>query len=195
MGYKPKIKYRLGRKFQQIYSLFKRKGIVRRNPANLNLVMEMLRKELNHDFFLKLPIIKDFSGLQASRVRLFKMGEEKFVIKDCGSHNEHGGDAKSVREFIKRHHEEIRAGTIHSTGYLLRTPQVYGKIGNYLVMEHIEAEKSISRQSAMDAQRELGENFALIIKKYKLDNPQSHDTIPAGMHNGKVVLYTVYDYL
>jgi hypothetical protein len=114
-----------------------------------------------------------------------------------------GANPKRVQKDITLHDEAIRRGLIDNKFYVLHTPLVYGTIGPLLIMEYIKESKRVTREEKNVATAELwanlGKSEKALDKKRKRDlvtgRLQTSDFIAAGKINGKVILYTAFDYI
>jgi hypothetical protein len=115
-----------------------------------------------------------------------------------------GAMPQVVEKDVNIHNNALRAGEINNTKYILHTPLVYGVHNGILVMEYISPSTKISKAEKEAAIKELKQNFEHLQKT----NPsfghnrlgerfvlQTADFIVAGKYDGKVVLYTAYDYI
>lgn len=177
---------------KRIVDLFKKPAFRRPNGGKKE-VNELLSK-LDNAFFNSLKPLKERKG-NFKRVRVYTSNGKTFVVKYAPDFAQ-GADTESVRNFIKRHHGSIRDKKIKNASYILRTPRVLAKKGDFLILEHIKESKKVPVEKLKLAREELGENFKkLNEERYTGPTPQELHFFPAGMHNGKVVLYAVYDYL
>lgn len=89
----------------------------------------------------------------------------------------------------------MRKGEIKPENYKLRSIKVLGRIGNYLVMEHVENRK-LDWDRYKKITEELRGNFlGLTRKDFSLRIPQTSDIIvPGKREQGKLVVYLPYDY-
>jgi hypothetical protein len=173
-------------------------------PAVANEAINFLKTKLT-DGLSFYRITEELNDPRASTtVRLFKFKGHEFAIKNTqGSwfqgHSKDSVKNNQIREFIKIHHEYFRKeGLRKKKSYILRTPKLYGVIGNFLVLEKVTRWVPKTKSEIMayqDAFSEMSSVFQNLAASNKnLPKPQVHDFIPVGMHNGKVVFQTVYDY-
>ena len=160
-----------------------------------------LNANLTPAFFERL---KKFKGVQveSSKVRSFVFEGSEFIIKDTKGLVHEGfiapGQKSYVREFVKAHQNYYRKNKLRGrVKYILRTPKLIARIGEYLVLERIphwfpQSAGDVSLFS--EAKSEVHSVFKDISKKLGTSQLQSCDLIPAGKHNGKIVFYSVYDY-
>jgi len=164
--------------------------------------INFLKKKLNNDFFESLPRFMSDFHVPSYNVRRFVFKGREFVVKDTKGDFFEGfvnkGEEHGVRKFMKAHHSFFRKNKLRvDSKYILRTPKLIASIGDFLVLERINPwyPKSISEKKLV----ELGYQgfrvvFEQVYNESNLLRPQITDFIPAGIHNGKVVLYSVYDY-
>jgi hypothetical protein len=75
---------------------------------------------------------------------------------------------------------------------------LFGVIGNFLILEKINRWNPKTKEE-IDAyylaHEQMGTVFQTLAASREIEKPQVNDFIPAGIYKGKVVFYTVYDYL
>ena len=156
--------------------------------------LDYLRTHLNFDTFngLKEAKVYDYHPgvitMSTGRVRVFEFGGAKFIIKNTHGEPHQGFSSNpsthSMRIFMRAHHREFRRTKKQkSAKYILRTPQLFGFVGDFAVMEYIKEwlPKTRAEQVLLEnAQEEMGayllelenklvkENYA-DLKKYKTD--------------------------
>ena len=145
------------------------------------------------------------------KVRKFVFDGTPVAIKNTKGFAEEGRNYAKLRQNFLKHQFAVRNGRIKAQFYKLKSPRVYGVIGNYLVMEFV-AEKPILdflpadekkaeeiKASCIKAIRELEENIKQINKA--APKPQVTDIMIAGNTNpkeplkGKWIFFMPYDYV
>lgn len=181
--------------------------VFRRNlptPTVAKEAMEFLKGKLTDglSFYRTTEELNDPRA--SSTVRLFRFKDHEFVIKNTygiwfQGHSKESARDNKIRAFVKMHHNYFRKeGLRKKKSYILRTPRLFGAIGNFLVLEKVtrwvpETKKEImAYQNAFSEMSSVFQNLAE--SNRNLPRPQLSDFIPVGMHNGKVVFQTVYDY-
>ena len=183
------------------------------NPLlNRHLMPQPLRKELlqtlriklrKRSFFLSLKSVNPQDFLES--VRIFYFRGQKVVIKDAkpGLSGAHGLSYEKHRKAFLQHQQAARQGRIDTSWYVLRTPKVYGRVGQYLIMEHVENKLgAIYRKGGKDweiwqnATQQLALNISTLQEQNEMkivhDNQVVH-YMCAGIQNGKAIIYPVYD--
>ena len=95
--------------------------------------INFLNSRLSAKFFGSLPVL-DVSG----RVRLLRFGPLELAIKDTQRQADHGFYYKRLRRDFLLHQRAVRAGSLKSGRYILKSIKVHGRIGKYLVMSRIK---------------------------------------------------------
>jgi hypothetical protein len=104
-------------------------------------------------------------------IRIYEYKGKKVIIKNTWGETQDGNKPDLVRHAIMEHQKAVQRKDIKQTRYRIKTPYVYGKVGDYLVMEYMEGEhisvakqKSsiFARRSLARAEQELATNFAAI---------------------------------
>jgi len=180
-------------KLARLQRLFAHPAFKRKKIPNLQGFLFELQKSLgpNRDFFERLPLVPKPHGVPSFRVRVYSRGGFSCVVKDTKGEQLHGYSPGLVRKAIKQHHRFLRAGKITATKYILRTPRVLGRKGNFLFLEAITHDSSINDAVVRNALGEMELNFFKMKQKRPL---QTFDMIPAGIYHGKVVFYAPYDF-
>jgi hypothetical protein len=171
-------------------------------PKVAQEALEFIRKNFSKgDSFLRLT---NEVPKGTSWVRLFKFKGHEFVIKNTLKSSNHGHSTEQpnnhpVRKFIKLHHEFFRKNKERKkSSYILRTPKLFGIEGNYLLLEKIKRWTPKTQDELLmydKARREMQSALLQTSARTDATVPQISDFIPAGIYKGKVVFYTVYDYL
>jgi hypothetical protein len=167
-------------------------------PKVREKLLRTLKKELLADKFKSMPCI----GID-TEVRIFEHNGTKVVVKDTGG-DKFSGYARNIHKhpahnFLKAHHAHYREKKLRtSVEYMLRTPKLFGRIGNFLVMEYIPrwSPKSAEEQELLSrASRQMDDVAQNVAAERWVHKLQTQHFIPAGIHNGKVIFYAVYDYV
>lgn len=123
------------------------------------------------------------------------------VIKWTGPFHLHGGKPNLLRHDFLAHQRAVRAGQIDTSFYILRSPKVYGKVGDFLVMEYVSnaiKQEASLRESFTNARGQLERNLHFLEMEnrlsFPLERPQSRHLMAAGVENGKWIFYLPYDY-
>ncbi|MGI6589776.1 MAG: hypothetical protein ACOX1V_03905 [Candidatus Iainarchaeum sp.] len=164
--------------------------------------VDFLKKNLNVNFFESLPVFRSDFHFHSYKIRSFSFKGSEFIVKDTRWNELEGfvraGEEHGVRKFMKAHHSFFREKKLRNNSkYILRTPKLIASIGKYLVLERIKPwhPRSVQEKRLVDlAFNELRTVLPQVEKKSNLPHPQIFDFIPTGVHNGKVVFYSVYDY-
>ncbi|MFA6268338.1 MAG: hypothetical protein WCW13_04385 [archaeon] len=172
-------------------------------PMREALVAE-ITKRFNAEgarFFSALPQINPDSIY----VKRFLFKGHPAVIKDTYGDVNHGQYPTELRHMLAIHQIEAKNERINTRSYLLRTPKVYGQVGNYIIMEEIQDYKKSPHCSASekdliaDAQYDFDKNMRFLSEQLKFDRTlpekyqQGRHAITAGIVNGRVILYAPYD--
>jgi len=167
-------------------------------PKQRAEILRELKKKLLAGKFGTLPEI----GLH-QEVRLFSHNGTTVVVKNTRG-DDFSGYTKRIcnapaHKFLKAHHAYYRSNKLgKKMAYILRTPRLLGRIGNYIIMEHITRWHPQTREEgellalASDQVEDVSQNVAASTMRHKL---QTEHFIPAGIHNEKIVMYAVYDYV
>ena len=83
---------------------------------------------------------------------------KKVYVKDTLNHPNQGSDFEKLRRDFLVHQEAARLGFIDTSKYILFSPRVYGRVGSFLVMEHIDEmpKKSFSLTLETDGRKVQG---------------------------------------
>ncbi len=175
--------------------LFKRHLIPQKNRKTM---LKILQKKLNEKFFDSLPKLQDYNP----QIRVCKYNGKRVIIKDTKGNQDEGFNFQELRNSFLEHQKSARQKAINTDSYILRSPKIYGRIGNYLVMELIEdkyeeiySSRPELRNKMVMAFNQLRRNF----RKLKSDKlikriPQLYPMI-TGIENSRWVFYLSYDYL
>src|SRR3989338_5622001 len=98
------------------------------------LLSELESKLKSPDFFKQLENINSGN----IRVRKYMYGKIPVVIKDTWGQREHGHHYKILRHIFYDHQILARSKKINAEKYRLISPRVFGRIGDYLVMEYMQ---------------------------------------------------------
>lgn len=164
-------------------------------------LVDYLKTNLTPAFFERL---EKFSGYQVPsfKIKSFVFDGHEFIIKNTKGRENEGFVEHELnnpfRQFIKLHQNHYRKNkSSENFNYILRTPKLIARIGNYLVLERIPhwiPSSKEEKELLEDAMSRAFFVFKEISLKSGLPKIQSCDLIPAGKHNGKIVLYAVYDH-
>ncbi len=140
-------------------------------------MMDFLKSRLSQIFFSALPTIR-------FKVRKFMWNGKPVVIKDTLGFIDQGYQYDNTRKAILLHQRAVRSGKISARHYRIKTPKVYGRIGNYLVMEFMQGKNYDDNSGNLGmAYQELKENFKKLCIENLLTEPQLHDLIVLGNSN------------
>ncbi|MBN2067228.1 MAG: hypothetical protein JW744_02055, partial [Candidatus Diapherotrites archaeon] len=172
-----------------------------------HLVPPKQRAEMLAFFGKKLADPNFFGSLKGeTRVRHSDFKGIPVVIKKTGGPS-HGFYFTEFRNFFAQHQDAVRKGLIKPKGYILRAPKVYGRVGDCLIMERVEAvlPRQFPGYGDPRIERVIGEieSSMSFLKEKKLIRtwPQVQDLIVAGSTNpkspekGRWVAFMPYDYL
>ncbi|MFH1256330.1 MAG: hypothetical protein V1494_03470 [Candidatus Diapherotrites archaeon] len=168
-------------------------------PKKQGALIAFFSKRLkNPNFFENLPS----AGLGSYRIKKFYFKGIVVLVKDTGEYGWHGGNYKEIEETFKKYHKAIKQGIISASRHVLRSPKVYAKIGQYIIMEFIEKipERGQEKRSLAEAKEELRKNFNTlvdsgIIKEKDMPQLDGRDIIcfgntnPEKPGNGKWILF------
>ncbi|MFH1391927.1 MAG: hypothetical protein ABIH20_06450 [Candidatus Diapherotrites archaeon] len=161
------------------------------------VIDELSQKLTNPKYFKSLPDIRNppDSERPDSSVRLVQIGKKKYVIKNTYGAEEHGHDYHKLRRDILAHQKAVRSRKINPKNYKLGSIKVLGRIGNYLIMEHVENVK-LDWETHQKVTEELRDNFLRLTQEdHNLQIPQVADILVSGKReNGKFIVYLPYDY-
>jgi hypothetical protein len=182
-----------------------RRTIVRTEPEQKQLLHELQATVRDTKKFEALP-----SPGGSGYVRLYTFRGKRVVIKDTRGRATEGFNYGEIRKSIKKHHTHVLDGKIAAERYRIKTPRVYGTIGNFVVMEYMP---SVSYKYARDhfshpykgsmerAVREVQKNFDRLVATHAIPKaPQISDIMVLGNSNpeqpdqGKWYFSLPYDY-
>jgi len=182
-------------------------------------LMKYLRKELNSNpgFFNTLEILKGDRGVPK---RVLDFRGKKVVIKrdptvkdpDIAKRGIHGGNYEKIRKLLLAHQAGVLEGKINPKSYVLRSIKVYGRIGEFLVMDYVQGKGyyyhyflpysgtsgTIDLKDVREAKNEIEQNFCKVVGVNQ-KHLQFFDMIVAGKTNpahpekGKWIFYLPYD--
>ncbi|VVB74745.1 Uncharacterised protein [uncultured archaeon] len=188
--------------------LFKRHLVPTPNRGSLLQEAERIIKAHEHAETNRLPRLKEVEHVRASIYKFVFKGNP-VAFKNTLASKTHGSDPASLRNDFLIHQRAVRLGKISADKYILRSPKVYGMVGQYLVMEYIEGATidnaaakfgldKFQRKNFLDSAYQLEGNFSKLLADGALSNikrkPQWTDVMVAGHNNGKWVFYLPYDY-
>jgi len=157
----------------------RRNALVKRNIVKLDqrkAMMDALRKRLRAPNGWQ-----SMEGIPSKNpfFRLFRFGDIKVVIKATYGDPSAGGDWKKVRRDFLTHQKAVRSGGIKTTKYILRSPKVYGLIGEqFLAMECIEDKRPKSHLGEyIEDNRFQSQLVPSIIKSNKLSGPNYREVV------------------
>ncbi len=178
-------------------------------PSQRPELLHYLRQNLfKPDFFKALPTLY---GSRIKRLDFhFFVGEQEHVVpvaikntSAIGLYPEsQGKNFEEIRESFLAHQRAVRSGRINPKTYILRSPKVYGRIGDFLVMEFV-AETNLPWELRKDVPIELVRNFLRLKDKNLIGKrpvPQTWNLItvastnPGNPKEGKWVVFLPYDY-
>ncbi|MFH1256327.1 MAG: hypothetical protein V1494_03455 [Candidatus Diapherotrites archaeon] len=190
--------------FFSIKNIFGKPKIPVRKIGSRNLVwppeaQKRLVKELKHKLrkglFISLPIIRG-----SNYIRKYYFEGIPVAIKDTGFLDVHGHDYNSLKQAFLEYHRAIKAGEIGAKFHSLRSPKVYARVKNFLIMEYVEqtpvqpSEEGSHSQATLEASK----NFDHLIKIGRIKGmlvPQVSHIMPQKKEGGKWVFYHPYDSL
>jgi len=181
--------------------LFKRHLVPMPNRGALLLEAEKVIKAQEYVDAKRLPRLKEVEHVRASIFKFTFQGKP-VAFKNTLASKKHGFDPASLRNDFLTHQRAVRSGQIIADKYVLRSPKVYGMVGQYLVMECIEgatidnastrfALDKFQRRNFFDSVHQLEQNFSKLLADEALADkkrmPQWTDVMVAGHNNGKWV--------
>src|SRR3989338_6536615 len=98
------------------------------------LLSELETKLKSRDFFKQLGNINSGN----IRVRKYMFGNVPIVIKDTWGDLHHGHKFEVLRKIFYDHNFQVRQKKINAEKYRIIMPRVFGRIGDYLVMEYMQ---------------------------------------------------------
>ncbi|MDD3159775.1 MAG: hypothetical protein PHQ98_02300 [Candidatus ainarchaeum sp.] len=165
---------------------------------------KFLEENLTKAFFKKLPRTKFVAN---DNLRVFEYAGKKVVIKDCSAFffSNHGIDYELTRQMMLNYNQNIRKRKLPNRFHILRTPKVYARIGNYLIMEHIEEKRhdvpstQVTNEEVEIYEKGLNEirnNSKQLLNAdfMKLMRKQDIHLMCTGIYQGKAVFYVPYDF-
>ncbi len=195
----------LKRKKKPLSEKKKRKWTSKVNSVKRHLVKLNERKELMSELKRKLQDKKFFATLESidcrnpSYVRKYYFKGMRAAIKDTRNNPNEGFDYEKFRKAFLLHQKAVRNKKIKADKYILRSPKVYGRIGQYTIMEYIKkinletlTFKEITELSK--ARKELEENLEILAKGKSGEKLQEFHAMCQGKENGKWVISLPYDY-
>lgn len=178
-------------------------------PSQRPELLKYLRQNLfKPDFF------ENLSGLYGPRVKQldfhFYINKREHVvpvvIKNTGAFahipESQGKNFEEIRRSFEAHQRAVRSGKINPKTYILRSPKVYGRIGDFLVMEFV-AKTDLHWDLRKEIFKEVGRNFLRLKDKNLIGKrpvPQTWSLItvantnPKNPEKGKWVVFLPYDY-
>ena len=204
------FRYRPGRKSERKPGRLSFSRHIIQPPAEQRrLIQELEGKLKNPDFFNGLP------SLKSSSVKRFEFNGVSVAIKNTkgnippGSNirQMHGYDFNSFRKTLLAHQEAVRNKGITASRYKLKSIKVYGRIGNFLVMEFVESPSrgkvrrelnAAVRKSLDAATAQLESNLGKLTRDYT-NIPQETHLMVVGNSNpkypdkGQWVFFLPYD--
>lgn len=164
-----------------------------------NKLMSMLREKLaDPNFFNTLPQIE-----KNSRVRKIRIGNLDVAIKFTSNLDPegHGINFESFRKIFFEHQRAVRNGELTPRHYKLRSIRVFGRIGNYLIMELVKgmeiegiSEYPEREKFLVTAYEELNANFSRLLQTHRIGFiPQTSHMIIKKDKNGRWIIYLPYD--
>ncbi|HLC79946.1 MAG TPA: hypothetical protein VJG83_06030 [archaeon] len=166
-------------------------------------ILAFLEKKLaNKKFFEGLPKISKYS------IRKFEYNGKTAVIKQTYGDSSHGIEFGKIRQTLLKHQMAVRTKKIVPKTYKLRSIKVFGRVGNYLVMDFVKGQNLgdwFDRHKNPEVARHLSEATYEMERNFNsqgaLPIPQLTDLIVAGNTNpqeptkGKWIFYLPYDYI
>ncbi|MFH1255919.1 MAG: hypothetical protein V1494_01370 [Candidatus Diapherotrites archaeon] len=175
--------------------------------AERKKMLSLLRRKLrNPSFFEELfPLGLDIGFVKSPVVKGFSFNRMPLAIKYTGGQATQGQKYRQFRNIFKTYHKALGAGLIKAELHILRSPQVYGRIGNYLIMEKINELLPANKKEELtqnNAYLELVNNFRKLKEKGLIRGEiQLNDYMLAGNTNpenpakGKWIIFHPYDIL
>lgn len=179
-------------------------------PSQRPELLRYLRQNLfKPNFFENLPNVHE-GCIRRLDFHFYTNGKEGVVpvaIKDTDYKfdlypRHEGKNFKDLRKIFLAHQQAVKKGRIRAKKYLLRSPKVYGTIGDFLVMEYI-AETPLPRNLWKKIWPELETNLSRLGEKGPekgFSRPQAWHAMPVANTNpksplkGKWVVFLPYDY-
>ena len=166
-------------------------------------LMAELRRKLTPKTFALLLTVEKRVPWATDNVKIFHKNKNVVAIKDTRWLAEQGftrnPKTSLARKFLLAHHRYYRKNKLREKAkYILRSPKIFGRIGNFLVMEYIKEWKPKTKAEAaalFKAKMELANTAEKVAGIFGIQRLQVEDFIPAGIYNGKFVFYAVYDYI
>lgn len=161
------------------------------------VIDELSKRLTDPKYFESLPHVVDPADLGRDNpfVRVVKIGKKEYVIKNTLGEEGHGQDYHLLRHDFLTHQKAVRSGELKPETYKLKSIKVFGKIGNFLLMEKVD-NIELTWEQYEKVITELYDNFLDLTRKNRnVRIPQTEDMIVSGRkENGKYIVYLPYDY-
>ena len=186
-----------------IQKFFRNKGLRRKiiPKADAQEMTQEFKREIaknSSGFFGQFPAI-----VKGKKVYVGNWKGHQIAFKVTQDASIEGAKPEIAIRDIDLHNQAVRNGTIDPKTYVLRRPHVYGHHNGVLLLEYIHKANNLPKSQVEKAVRELEDHFKSLRANPSFGHPlsgsrvplQARDFIPAGKINGKIILYSVYDYV
>ncbi|MBN2067245.1 MAG: hypothetical protein JW744_02145, partial [Candidatus Diapherotrites archaeon] len=181
------------------------KRLLGRDQMKHKRMMKFLKKRLREKgFFESLP---DLGGPPYGNMKACDLGGFELAIKNTFGFKEHGSDFKKFRSVFLAHQMAVKEGRLNPQHYILKSIKVYGKIGNFLVMQRVKekpvAEMGYAEKTSFETARsEVKKNFEELFAEHEIKRPPQtrkhvlavENTKPQQPEKGKWVVCLPYDF-
>jgi len=198
-------KFRRAREIIPTGKIYKRRLVP---PSQRPALLKLLERKLSEPgFFENLPI------LYQSTVKRFDFhffaGKQEYIvpvaIKNTAFWKQppaDGRDYGALRKTFLAHHKAVNSGLIKPERYIMRSPKVYARIGNFLVMEFVNSLGFNAYGPLKGVFDEIHGNFLFLKRKQLIpQTPQYFHVMPVANTNpgdpkrGKWIVFSSYDYV
>lgn len=147
-----------------------KRNVIHKNKWR-ELKKELSKKLRNPKFFENLEKTFSVKSFTSEKVKRYSFKGKPVAIKDTQGFKKEGFNYKKFRKAILVHQKAIRGKVkgveINAKNYKLVTPKVFGRIGNYLIMEYMNemktkrifSESKSVVESFLNAQKQMKKNF------------------------------------
>lgn len=150
-------------------------------PKQRQGLLRFLEKKNLKLLFDGLPIIYNFS------VRRTFFKGIPVIIKDTRGGIAHGFDFERARKAFLVHQKALRQGQIKAIHYKMKSPKVYGRIENFLIMEYVPTSPEEKKLFfASPAFKELKENFIILHRNGLIKEIPQLDAMPVKVESTKL---------
>jgi len=179
-------------------------------PSKRPALLKLLGKKLSEPgFFKNLPILYqstvkrfDFHFFSGKQQYIVPVAIKNTAFWEAPPASSDGRDYGELRKAFLAHNRAVYSGLIKPERYIMRSPKVYVRIGDFLVMEFVNSLGFNAYGPLKGVFDEIHGNF-LFLKKKRLisESPQYvhimpvANTNPADPKKGKWIVFSSYDYV